>query len=178
MTYPNVYICGDSFSAVNDSVTCNHPLDDVEAYSWVHELQKRYSVTCYARSGASNFDIINQIKRLKTYDLLITNLTQIKRLALHVRMENLPNVDLLTVARRNIELGKWISKRPNSICWTPFTGYEAIKTIHTMYFERENEYFNKQLSAPVTKHHMTEKGNQLLAEWMIDQIERKLHERH
>lgn len=169
-----IVICGDSFSAVNDLVTCNQKFD--ETYSWIHELQKLYNITCYAKSGASNLDIVNQIKRATEYDLLLVNLTHLQRLALLFSYKTAPTIKEELIVQRNLELANWVANRPRSICWTPFTGYESIKSVHTKHFERENEYFNDSLSAPLTKHHMTEEGNKMLAEWAINQIEKRYHE--
>lgn len=170
-----IAICGDSYSAVNDLYTCNYDPPFTESYSWIHELQKRYDVTCYAKSGSSNLDVVMQIKRAAEYDLLIVNLTHIIRLSLIMNVKKAPEVDERSVVKRNLELAEWIAKRPHSICWSPFPGYEKIPSVYTMYFERENELYNKNLQGLLTKHHMTHRGNQLMAEWILDQIEKRVN---
>lgn len=170
-----IAICGDSYSAVNDLYTCSYDPPFTESYSWIHELQKQYSVTCYAKSGSSNLDIVYQIKRAAKHDLLIVNLSHIIRLSLYTNVKKAPKIDEQSIIKRNIELAEWIAKRPHSLCWSPFPGYETIPSVHTKYFERENEYFNKNLQGKLTKHHMTEKGNQLMAEWALEQIEKRVN---
>ena len=171
MTRPRITFCGDSYSAVNAPVTCYY--DTEESYSWIHDIQKDYSVECLAESGRSNFDILKQVKSAKG-TIIISNVTSLNRVAFAVSKRPL-EISKSELRTYNLKYARLIS-RLSDICWTPFVGYEEVPEILYLPFERENELYNDHLKDRLTKHHLTQRGNELLRDEMLKQLERIMHE--
>ena len=162
-----IAICGDSYSAVNSSSTCYPEI--VESYSWIHDLQERYSVECYAESGRSNFDILKQVKRCDE-PIIITNVTSLHRTTFSMTLRSV-DISKQDLVNYNLKYARLIAQL-SDICWTPFVGYETIPEIQYLPFERENEMYNERLGSELTKHHLTRQGNEMLRDEMLYQIEK------
>jgi uncharacterized protein involved in tolerance to divalent cations len=171
MTRPRISICGDSYSAVNAPTTCYATV--TESYSWIHDIQKDYSVECLAESGRSNFDILKQVKRARG-DIIISNVTSLNRVAFAVSKRSV-EISKADLQLHNLKISRLIS-RLSDVCWTPFVGYEEVPEILYLPFERENELYNDHLKDRLTKHHLTQRGNELLRDEMLKQLERILHD--
>ena len=108
-----IAICGDSYSAVNSSSTCYPEI--VESYSWIHDLQERYSVECYAESGRSNFDILKQVKRCDE-PIIITNVTSLHRTTFSMTLRSV-NISKQDLVNYNLKYARLIAQL-SDICWT------------------------------------------------------------
>lgn len=166
MTVKTLLICGDSYSD-NRNRSCWE--GSKERWSWVDLLSRDYETKCIGQSGVSNWDIWRQIKSQKGYyDLMIVNLSSLVRTSLVYPQPTLSDEDQHTL---NLQIAHRIVKLPNTLCWTPFPGYESISRVHFIPLERENEMYNEAISYKCTNHHLTREGNTQLYDWMIRLIE-------
>lgn len=145
MTRPRVYICGDSFS--DDTWGF-----DAASYSWVQLLERDFTVIRKAQAGASNEEILQQVKEVPQDELKCVNLT--------------------TLSRTNRGLTRWpaeiasirsiyrIVKTPNCYIWSPTQEYEDISYVDWYPLKDHNELYSPLVR--VTRCHFTEEGNHIL----------------
>ena len=159
-----ILIAGDSYSDSRyETRTCHN--GNGEPVSWVNLLSQDYEVRCVAQSGSSNYDIVSQVMRSSGYKLLIVNVTSIARSARWRPYRSRESED-----SSNIKIAQGLAKRPKTLCWTPFPGYEDIDEIHYLPLAKHNELYNEEVKSRCTQHHLDRVGNELLYSWMKDRL--------
>lgn len=161
-----VLICGDSYSDHRNPSCAERSL---EQWSWVDLLSCDYKTRCVAGVGASNWDIWRQIKsQTIESDLRIVNLAPANRKSTYDFQLKMSDADQYSL---NLQIADRIVKLSNTLCWTPFPGYEEITRVHFIPLKRENELYNEEVLFKCTNHHFTREGNTQLYTWMKSQIE-------
>jgi len=155
-----ILIAGDSFSDANSSLTCARA--SVGNASWVRMLAREYSVQCVALLGSSNYDIARQI--WKQPGLKIVNLSHPHRLTRHHAPPDFDGYEL------NMLIAQKISQMSDTICWTPFVGYEHLN-IASPDLDNYNEYYSDEAKSRCTCHHLTQEGNERLYSWIKEKID-------
>ena len=161
-----ILVAGDSFSDASDNCSCFE--GSIGRYSWVDLLQQYYKVQCVGQVGASNYDIAKQVWRAKRWTFLVVNLTHPLRTATYV-----PPPKCEDGLKLNMKIAAHFAQRPNTLCWTPFVGYESISGVHYQPLEQFNEMYNYKAAYSCTNHHFTQEGNSMIYKWIKDQIEQK-----
>jgi hypothetical protein len=159
-------IAGDSFSDASDACSCDER--SVHRYSWVDLLQQDYKIQCVGQVGASNYDIVKQVWRARGWTFLVVNLSHPLRASSYV-----PPPKRKDGLKLNMKIAAYFAQKPNTICWTPFVGYESISGVHYQPLKRFNEMYNYKAAFSCTNHHFTQEGNDMFYRWIKDQIELK-----
>jgi hypothetical protein len=159
-----IVIAGDSYSDMHRK-SCNVVRFNPESISWVRMLSEVYDVTCVARRGSSNRDILKQVYNAPEHSFLIVNMSHPLRTS-----QFLPTQDLKIESRLNKDIASYFSKKNRTLCWTPFVGYESIKGVVFKPLYKCNEMYYPKLFKQVTSHHLTSEGNEILFTWMKERI--------
>ena len=163
-----ILVAGDSYSdSCYETQTCHDGNGD--PVSWVNLLSRDYAIKCVAQSGSSNYDIVSQVKRSSGYDYLIVNVTSLARLARWRSFRSRESEDL-----SNFKIAQGLAKRYNTLCWTPYPGYEEVSGIHYLPLAKHNELYNDDVKTICTQHHLDRVGNELLYSWMKERLNETL----
>ena len=144
-------IAGDSYSY------------ETQYPSWIPQLDIDY--INIARSGYSNYDILQQL-RLHSPQRAIINLSHLYRPPLAVQT----GVRYTRAEPLNVECANRIIKTwTDAFIWSPFPNYESFKGVHYIPLYEENEMILRDRDPQRLKeytycNHFTVKGNQQLAE--------------
>lgn len=180
MTAPRILIAGDSYSDPYDfrpSIEGWSESTSEPAYSWVENLP--FKVTCVAYRGSSNWDIWRSVRDC-TWDCLIVNLTQSKRISYlqwRYRTESvrqcIADDAQHAVSRR---CGERICDLPRAYVWSPFPEYERWEKVDWIPLREENEMWDDAITPRTTAHHLTRLGNEWMKQHITQQINRILGE--
>ena len=163
-----ILIAGDSYSDSRyETRTCH--CGNGDPVSWVNLLSRDYTVECVAKSGSSNYDIVSQVMRSAEYDYLIVNVTSLARSARWSSFRHRESEDV-----SNFKIAQSLAKRSNTLCWTPYPGYEKIDEIHYIPLARHNELYNEKVKSCCTQHHLDRESNYLLYSWMKERLNETL----
>lgn len=161
-----ILIAGDSFSDASDNCSCYE--GSIGRHSWVDRLSEQFEITALGQVGASNYDIVKQFWRARGWTFLVVNLTHPLRTSSY-----LPPPKCKDGLELNMKIADYFAQKPNTICWTPFVGYESISGVHYQPLKRFNEMYNYKAAFSCTNHHFTQEGNDMFYRWIKDQIELK-----
>ena len=165
-----ILVAGDSYSDSSYSnQTCRR--GNSEPYSWVNLLSQHYSIRCAAQTGCSNYDIVSQISRRKDYNFLIVNVSAVTRTAWNAPYPT--KNSKLSEVEANLKIASTLGKRSDTLCWTPFPGYEGCSGVHFIPLEHHNEMYNRSVETRCTQNHMDREGHMILYEWMLKQLKSK-----
>ena len=165
-----ILVAGDSYSdSCYSTRTCQ--VKNGKRFSWVELLRRDYTIKCVAQSGSSNKQIVSQIKRSKQCDYLIVNLSSLARPAKWFHRDR---GDIVKVIEQNFKIAQGLAKRPNTLCWTPYPGYEDIDEVHYIPLEQHNELYNEAVKKTCTQHHMDATGNLYLYQWMRERLRNEI----
>ena len=169
MTRPCIIIAGDSYSDWSRQSCTQGGLED-DSTSWVALLSDHYNIECLAYQGCANWDILRQVRPwLSSDQLKLVNFSALARWSPLIQpIKQLTKDEIIEQQRK---MAYWLAEQPNTLCWTPFPGYDHPK-IHCLPFERENELYSERAQQRCTHHHFTRRGNELMYEWALDQIKR------
>lgn len=173
-----ILIAGDSFSD-----TFNTSKNEPSLTSWPQLIELHSKCIQRGKSSYSNWDILRSIRtahRDHEVTCTIVNLTHPSRHSRNFIMPNHTTQDRVAyysveppqteleerIAQVSYQCAKRIIAMPQVICWSPFPHYESWDEVHTIYLERENEMYTDGVD--VAGCHLSQQGNDKLAEWLID----------
>jgi len=162
-----ILIAGDSYSDASDNNSCCR--GSVERYSWVDRLSEDFEIRCVGQVGASNYDIVRQVSRERGYSLLVVNLSHPERVSTYP-----PHPKVEDESDLNFKIAAQFAQRANTICWTPFAGYESIPGILYQPLTEHNELYTESVEYECTKHHFTREGNDIMYRWMKERLNETL----
>jgi hypothetical protein len=161
-----IVIVGDSYSDPRGTYFKYKP-----THTWVDCLSKIYDVECYAKEGASNLDILQQVPDT-SWDWVICSLAPI------VRQGKQQFRDSRQLFEENKKAAFKLTRLPRSLVWSPFEDYKNLRQVHYMPWIEHNEfwiqyhyadqYFSREFE--FTGCHFTREGNDLHYEWVCKQL--------
>lgn len=169
MTKERVVIVGDSYSDPQATIFGYKP-----THTWVDRMREQFDVECYAKVGANNLDILQQVPDTD-WDWIICSLSPIIR----------PGRQTFTTTRElhksNIAAAWKLVRLPRSLVWSPFIVYKDMSHVIYQPWTEHNElsiqyhyadrYFAREFE--FTGCHFTREGNDLHYEWVCNQLNQR-----